>query len=262
MNRMTLRPIARMPLSILIYRALLNLYPAEYRRDYGMHMLQVFGDCYREASIRGGAAGVAQLWTSTLLDLVKTVIEERSRQRIRLDGRLFVRASGLAAMIGGSLWIYVVMTMASRPAGVPGGMHRRTDDLTTELLIALVLIAAGLAGAHVRQFQQSRWWGIPGVIAVAAGVILFWLTPLLDMWILVGAGYMLLIGGSVLSGILMLSGRALPRWATPLLVIGALVLLGFNTEDGRAYLALPFGAAAIVLGFALAFDKKAGPPAR
>lgn len=259
MNRMAMRPHHRIPLSILIYRALLTLYPADYRREYGHHMLQVFGDCLRDASVRDGASGVFQLWASTLVDLVNTVIEERSRQRIQLDGRLFVRLSGLAAMAGGALWIHVVMTMASRPAGVAGGIHRKTEDLMSELLIAMVLIVIGLAGAHARQFRHSRWWGIPGVVAIVGGAVLFWLSPLLDSWALAGAGYVLLIAGSVLSGILMLAGRALPRWATPLLVLGALVLLGFNTEDGRAYLALPFGAAAIVLGFALAFDKKATP---
>lgn len=260
MNRMVLRPQQRLPLSLWIYRALLVLYPSDYRREYGPHMLQVFGDCLRDAHTQGGAYEVMHLWTFTLFDLFKTALEERSRQRIRLTKRTFVRLSGLAAMLGGVLWIAIIVTLASRPPGIPG-RHREVNDLLAEILFALLLIVGGLAGAHTRQFSHSRWWGLPGVVAIVSAVLFFSLSQLAGIWQfdVFFIGYVLLILGSVLSGGVMLAGRALPRWATPFLIVGSLVLLGFNSDDARAYLALPFGAAAIVLGFALLLDKRMEP---
>lgn len=110
-------------------------------------------------------------------------------------------------------------------------------------------------------FAQSRWWGIPGAIAVIGSPLLSGLSHVLGIWELFFGGWMLLLFGTLFSAALMTTGNAVPRWATPLLILGSLVLLGFNGEDNRAYLAFPFGAAAIVLGLALILDEKLKPSA-
>ncbi|NJN43862.1 MAG: hypothetical protein HC806_03390 [Anaerolineae bacterium] len=59
-----------------VYRLLLAFYPARFRRDYGVHMAQVFRDCSRAAVQRGGGA-FALFWLTTLVDWFKTVIREQ-----------------------------------------------------------------------------------------------------------------------------------------------------------------------------------------
>ena len=261
MNRMAMKSPQSLPLSLVIYRSLLVLYPSEYRREYGPHMLQLFADCYRDAYTSAGTMGVVHLWLFTLIDLVKTVLEERSRQRISLTKQLFVRLSGLAAMLGGALWITIILVTANWPRGILGGMYRRFDDPLPFVLLALLLIACGLAGAQTRQFSHSRWWGAPGSVALGIALILFSVFPLTGNWWVFYSGYMLFLLSSLYSGITMLVGCTLPRWATPLLIVGSLLCFSFNTENVRIFLGLPFGVAAIVLGVALILDKKPKPSA-
>ncbi|MBZ0275683.1 MAG: type II secretion system F family protein [Anaerolineae bacterium] len=70
---MTAKPAG---LSVQVYRALLLLYPAEHRREYGDWMAQVFRDQYRAAVRQRGSAGIAGLWLHTLGDLIPTLIQE------------------------------------------------------------------------------------------------------------------------------------------------------------------------------------------
>ena len=74
-----------------IYEALLLAYPEEFRREYGAHMAQAFGDLYRERRWCG-ASGAVRLWVRTLLDLAATAFTERSKAMQRgvpiLGGRI------------------------------------------------------------------------------------------------------------------------------------------------------------------------------
>jgi uncharacterized protein DUF1835 len=56
-----------------IYRRLLRVYPAGFRREYGAPMAQVFHDCCRAALEREGISGLARVWLVTLRDLAATV---------------------------------------------------------------------------------------------------------------------------------------------------------------------------------------------
>ena len=61
-----------------IYEALLLAYPKEFRREYGSHMAQAFGDLRRERRWNG-PAGVVRLWVRTLIDVAATALAERSK---------------------------------------------------------------------------------------------------------------------------------------------------------------------------------------
>ena len=62
---------------------------------------------------------------------------------------------------------------------------------------------------------------------------------------------LLAVAGFLLLGIALLRSGALPRWASTLLVVGTAAMLGFNDQNARALLAIPFGVAWIGVGFAL-----------
>ncbi len=78
---------ARRPSSKIgeVYDALLNLYPADHRRDYGPLMLQLFRDQLRDAQRGSGALRRTRLCCRTLLDLIRSAgTEHLNSQRKHL----------------------------------------------------------------------------------------------------------------------------------------------------------------------------------
>jgi hypothetical protein len=59
-----------------LFGLMLNLYPREYRSDFGASMLQVFTDQCRCAYQEKGGLGIFFLWLRTLPDLGYTAIVE------------------------------------------------------------------------------------------------------------------------------------------------------------------------------------------
>jgi uncharacterized protein YjiS (DUF1127 family) len=66
-----------------LYRALLVVYPKEFRDAYGAQLEQTFADLCREKVERGGSAGLARLWVRTLFDLASTATVQRFHERRR-----------------------------------------------------------------------------------------------------------------------------------------------------------------------------------
>lgn len=64
-------------LSVRLYRSMLAVYPAGFRRDYGQQMAQVFRDTCNERYAEGGHRGLVELWTSVLIDLALSALRER-----------------------------------------------------------------------------------------------------------------------------------------------------------------------------------------
>ena len=62
------------------YKALLVVYPKEFRRAYGAQMAQAFRDLCQEELRREGTIGLVKLWVRTVLDLVRTALAERSSE--------------------------------------------------------------------------------------------------------------------------------------------------------------------------------------
>jgi len=85
-----------MNLSTRVYGFLLLAYPAEFRREFGSEMLQVFRDSYR-AEARNGS--VPSFWWRTLLDLVSTAAKERIDNSGR-EGVFMNRRSDAVALLG------------------------------------------------------------------------------------------------------------------------------------------------------------------
>jgi hypothetical protein len=69
-----------------VYRALLTVYPREFRREYGAQMRQVFGDLCREALRKNQKRGLVRLWILTVLDLGRSALLQRTRYFDRPNG--------------------------------------------------------------------------------------------------------------------------------------------------------------------------------
>jgi hypothetical protein len=59
-----------------VYRFLLLAYPAQFRREYGPLMAQVFRDSCRFQRRQDARLGLLRLWLQTFLDLIQTVPHE------------------------------------------------------------------------------------------------------------------------------------------------------------------------------------------
>ena len=175
-----------------------------------------------------------------------------------------IRWGGLAAILGGLIWIVAAIITASKPRGCIGPAEcdvmamRDTSDVTPLLLLALMLSAVGIAGMVIRAWNTGRLdrLGQVSVALCAVGVMLLVLGMGLNaisevFWALVPLGGLALVIGLALVGIAALRMEALPRWAAVLLVIGSLGMLGFNDQNAQVLMAIPFGIGWLAVGYAL-----------
>ena len=241
---MTNRPIDA---SVAAYRALLHLYPTEHRDQYGPHMLQVFRDCCRDAYHQRYTLGLLDLWLTTILDLTKTALEERTRRGTTMNREAIIRASGLAAALGGGLWAWLILTINQRPAGGVYG-YRNLDDLGVMFVVTLALFALGVAGQAVVHYSKStRWLALLAAAACFTGLTLFTLfsLKLLPSWTFMMIAVYAMVLSYFAVGVTSASrteGNS-TRAAGMLLIVASVAVLLFNTEDARVLLGLPLAAA-------------------
>jgi len=82
-----------------LYRALLFLYPAKYRHEYGALMVQVFRDMSRDSYHRRGVLGLALWWWATFFDLIRTVIEQRREAVMPESRRIRTKLAAVISVI-------------------------------------------------------------------------------------------------------------------------------------------------------------------
>ena len=180
----------------------------------------------------------------------------------------FIRWSGLAALVGGALWMVVFVAHAwgagSGPAEGPPLVSFRGLGLPG--LLALLLIGLGFVG-----LDRPSWRGDGGGYG-RLGRVGFDLVGLAVFVVFVSSssrnigliGAFLLIAGSLMVGVAALRTGLLPRWGAAALVVGSLAFLLFDTEGLRAWFGVPYGAAWVAVGYLMwtGGDRTARQPAR
>jgi hypothetical protein len=171
-------------LSIQLYRRLLVAYPDAFRREYGAHMAQVFGDCCHEAAHADGVAGLWRSWLMAFGDLIGSALAERRRQEFRMSRTVWVRLGSLAAIVGGTTAALfaafgLVLTEAQlldmKESFVSSIAHfQYTVWEATPVVSALYLLAlVGLSLRGVSRAGALEWIGITtsanGTILIAIG---------------------------------------------------------------------------------------------
>lgn len=179
------------------------------------------------------------------------------------------RASGVAAILGGALWMVGTVLHALEPRGCVGAdcatrPMRDSSALVAVLAVcAAVLIMVGVAGL-VRLAQDSGRLGRSGRLGVRVGVagLVALLTVGMAQPVLFGGNFHLMpyfvlpgmgavVVGFLLVGIAIVRAGVLPRWAGVLLVLGSLALVGANEQTELVLLMLPFGLAWAAAGYAM-----------
>ncbi len=108
--------------SARVYRLLLFVYPAAYRREYGPPMIQVYRDLCRNSYQQRGMVGLLSLWLRLLADLLTSSIGQHLdslREAILVTKREHVQAiiaATLPLSVVGQLGLYLegVQTMSRK----------------------------------------------------------------------------------------------------------------------------------------------------
>jgi hypothetical protein len=180
--------------------------------------------------------------------------------------------SGLAAILGGVLWITWAIQTGLQPRGCIGDEcafrpMREGGTIDTVLFyLAMLLLAVGVAGLviHTRNAGRLGRLGWIGSVASGVGVAALIISGLIqDVW----SGLAAILGdvlwitwaiqlvGFLLLGITILRARVLPLWVAVLFVVGTLAMLGVNDQDAQVFLAIPFGIAWVAVGCVLWWGK-------
>jgi hypothetical protein len=99
--------LPQFPRAESVYRALLRVYPVDYRCEYDEWMVQLFRDLCRDAYRQNGRAGLARLWRRVLTDTIVTaavehihMLEEGVRTMSKRQHRMILFWSGLPLGVG------------------------------------------------------------------------------------------------------------------------------------------------------------------
>jgi hypothetical protein len=243
------RPTLPLIVSTRLYRALLAVYPSEFRRAYGGPMLQAFRDGCRRALREAGAAGLLSLWGRTLLDTVQTALEEHAQRGVDMSREKFIKLSGWALMLGG-LAVMLGWLAGTRPdynrfdaRSLPIDRYANAAEFPL-IVMGLLLLSAGFIGLYLRYGQSSGGFGrlslglgaLSGA-ASALGAIGLGLFDSDPWWSLFFFGMVFQYLGLALFGLANLRRKALPRWnGLPLLAgvwVPAFTLASLIIEQAR-----------------------------
>ena len=166
-----------------------------------------------------------------------------------LSGNL-IRWSGLAAMVGGALWVILFVLFALRSSG-PGltPPFRSFEGLGLPILLSLLLIVSGFVGVHIWRREVYGRYGTVGFVLAMVGAVVSVVS--VGSWPLILIGSYTLMIGSLVVGLAALVTNALPRWGSIALMVGSVVFFLFNTETAAAWFALPYGVAWTAVGYLL-----------
>lgn len=233
-------------LSERVYRMLLILYPADYRREYGALMAQIFRDVCRERYRSHGVIGVVWWWCKTMLDLAFTVIEQRRKVKFTMSKSTFIHLTGILLIWGGALGALAAFSQLQ--PGDHSGIYQAVLWLFSPSFLLVGLGCIGLGLRYDRGLGPAGQWALylSGVGGLVMGVGLVGASIESALWNLWLGGGILHTLSLTVFGIVHVRKPALPIFrALPLqLAAGWLVLmlggLRTNSETSNNLLAFLF----------------------
>lgn len=228
-----------------LYATLLYLYPKNFRTAYAQEMRLTFRSASQAAYRRNGINGLLGFWLPTLLDLLKSALEEQVRQGeiMMLKERLIALAGPLTIAVG-VLWMVASI----------GDFAFQTGLVTDEALLGIVMIPFilsfvpllfALIGARLRFHPSASVLGRLGLglsVAGCAGVVVFTLASMAvggsspeanpSSWVNYTAVVCVLCIrlGYILFGWDALRHKLLPRWNVLPLLVGLTLVLSLPLD--------------------------------
>ena len=235
--------------SLSLYYTRLKTYPSGFRHEYGPHMAQVFRDCCLKAYRLDGLPGMLSLWTHTLLDYFKSVVEEHMQKGVHMSKSKFIRLSGWSFVLGAIAFMVAILASSRDvPEYSRYNAASRPIDLYFEYAqailfpAAMLLLLVGMVGLYLRYRQETNGFGrISLVLGMAGGAISFLIALAVSLQLEFtdsDFGWLILIGGLTLYflslvtfGIAALRADLLPRWNAAPIMAGIWIPLMFLLSE-------------------------------
>jgi hypothetical protein len=191
-------------------------------------------------------------------------LQRNSTEEETVSSLNLVRWGGIAAIVGGALFVVLALVMARPCLGAECAFSEGRDTGLAGgalLMLALLLVVAGLV-IRARHAGRFGGLGITSVVVGAVAAMLLFLGTVLNTQdsslvpLFIIPGLLALIVGFVLLSVAVLRAGVLPRWAAILLVVGSLAMLGFNDQNWQALMAVPNGLAWMAVGYVLWSDRE------
>ena len=264
--------------SVGVYQLLLNMYPTQFRQEYGADMLQVFRDCCLRAFHHGGKIGILKLWIITLLDFLRSVLTEHMQKEIDMSKSSFIRLSGWSLILGAVTFsLFLLGDYIENNVYDPFRRFQAFSEYSFLLSVWVtpILLGVGLLGLRIRYGNKTGSFG-KNILLLGAisGITVNLLGALLASntewgWLLLFTGNGVLLACLAIFGGIAMRVKPMQRWnSLPLLagiwyptffLIAAIYILTTNRPFPNALnqfslITILQGIALIMLGFELQGD--------
>lgn len=157
--------------SVKLYGALLYLYPADHREEYGWLMVQLFRDKAYDAYKQDGDVGIILHWLATLLDLIISVLNERREKGFTMSFNFLGKIRSPMLMLAG---ILLTLSAYSNLKPAPWYIERPLYDAAEALFVpAMVIFGLGLTGLLIaghRAMAKIAQLALIGTILASLGI--------------------------------------------------------------------------------------------
>ncbi len=153
-----------------VYRGLLGLYPAKFRRRFGEDMVQLFHDRLRDARSGRAPGGAVTTWTALLADVVVTASKEHMRRNVTVAHSLAAAPSIASRVLGMAGIAAGLAILVAFVIDLPSGVFR--DRL---IVFAIGVSAIGI-GVHLRQSTRAPILSVVLTAALVAANLFFLIT--------------------------------------------------------------------------------------
>ncbi len=202
--------------SVRVYQVFLLAYPAQFRQEYGSHMLLVFRDGCLRVVRQGGTNGMLKFWGITLLDLIQSVISEHIQKETQMKQEMKpedIRRAGWALIVGAISFVFGIFMAI---------MEYSDGDWSLLALLSLVfvslpLLVFGVLGLRTRYGEKVGRFGKNILLAGAilghvTSIIGFFVMAIDPLWFVIYAGPGVLFICLTLFGVAALYTKPMPRW--------------------------------------------------
>ena len=198
-------------------RRIIRLYPKAWRERYGDEM---------DAVLDERAAGPYEV-ADLLLGALDAHLHLRglgNRSESRKGITMSLRTAGTAAIIGGALYGLANLALLAGDQGTNETAATLGFFMLIGAAAALLVALAGLSAFQARLHRRATWASVAVPAAGAVMLVVGWLAaPIEGLYMLGFLGLLLIIGGSVLFGLVTFVTAVLTRLGAAILTAGAAV---------------------------------------
>jgi hypothetical protein len=201
--------------SLRVYQVFLIAYPAQFRQEYGSHMMQVFQDTCQRAVRQDGTIGMLKFWALTLLDLIQSVISEHMQKEAQMKQEMKpedIRTAGWALILGAISFVLGTLLAIIEYSNGNWSLFA----FLSLVFVSLPLLVFGVLGLRNRYGEKAGRFGknillVGTILGPITSILGFFVMAIEPLWFVIYAGPALLFICLTLFGVATLRTKPMPR---------------------------------------------------